>query len=85
MSEFQRRRNEYAIALIAANIRRHRQKKKLTIQQLAFLVDIDYSQVSRMERGKVNFSVSLIFDIAKALEIPPSWLMEEEGANDEQR
>jgi transcriptional regulator with XRE-family HTH domain len=48
----------------------------LTIQELAFRLDADYSQVGRMERGKVNFSVSLIFDLADALGIQPAQLFE---------
>jgi len=81
MPGFHRRRNEYAITLLAANIRRFRQNKKITIQELAFLLETDYSQVSRMERGLVNFSVSLIFDLAKVLEIHPAELMEGTDSN----
>jgi transcriptional regulator with XRE-family HTH domain len=71
-----RRRNETAIALLAQNIRKYRKAKNLTVAGLAFLLDTDYSQISRMERGKINFSVSLIFDLAKALEILPEQLQQ---------
>jgi DNA-binding XRE family transcriptional regulator len=76
MSKAKHRRNEAAITLLAHNIRKYRQLKKLTIQELAFRLDADYSQVGRMERGKVNFSVSLIFDLADALGIQPAQLFE---------
>jgi transcriptional regulator with XRE-family HTH domain len=70
------RRNEKAITTLAANIRRYRQERNLTIEELANLVDVDYSQIGRMERGVVNPNISIIFDIADALEIKPSQLLE---------
>jgi transcriptional regulator with XRE-family HTH domain len=70
------RRNEKAILTLATNIRKYRQLKNLTIQELANTMDVDYSQISRMERGIVNPNVSIIFDIAEALEIEPSKLLE---------
>ena len=76
MSKAKHRRNETAIAVLANNIRKYRQLRNLTIQELAFQLDADYSQVGRMERGKVNFSVSLIFDLADALDIQPGQLLE---------
>ena len=71
------RRNELAIKTLGANIRKHRQQGKLTIEELANLIEVDYSQISRMERGTVNANVSIIFDIAKALNVKPSQLLEE--------
>lgn len=70
------RRNEKAINTLATNLRKYRIEKKLTIEQLANLIGVDYSQIGRMERGIVNANISIIFDIAKALEIEPSKLLE---------
>ena len=70
------RRNEKAITALAANIRRYRQERNLTIEELANLVDVDYSQIGRMERGVVNSNISIIFDIAEALQIKPYQLLE---------
>jgi transcriptional regulator with XRE-family HTH domain len=70
------RRNEKAILTLAANIRKYRQERNLTIEELANLVDVDYSQIGRMERGIVNPNVSIIFDIANALGVEPSRLLE---------
>lgn len=72
------RRNEKAILTLAHNIRKYRFEKKLTISQLADMMDVDYSQISRMERGVVNANVSIIFDIANALNIEPFKLLEAE-------
>jgi len=66
------RRNEKAIMTLANNIRKYRIEKGMTIQELANLLDVDYSQIGRMERGVVNPSISIIFDIAQILGIHPS-------------
>lgn len=72
------RRNEVAISTLANNIRKHRKLAGLSLEELANLIDRDYSQVSRMERSKVNPNVSIIWEIAAALKIKPSQLLEEE-------
>jgi transcriptional regulator with XRE-family HTH domain len=71
-----RRRNEKAISTLATNIRKYRLERKLTIAELANQVEVDYSQIGRMERGIVNPTVSIIFDIAIALGVKPSQLLE---------
>lgn len=70
------RRNEIAISTLAFNICKYRLQSAMTIEELANRIDIDYSQISRMERSIVNPNVSIIFDIAVALEIEPSLLLE---------
>jgi transcriptional regulator with XRE-family HTH domain len=44
--------------------------------ELAAIVGVDYSQIGRIERGTINTSVSIIFDIADALQIKPHQLLE---------
>jgi transcriptional regulator with XRE-family HTH domain len=70
------RRNEKAISTLATNIRKYRQERNLTIEELANLVEVDYSQIGRMERGIVNPNISIIFDIANALGVQASQLLE---------
>jgi transcriptional regulator with XRE-family HTH domain len=75
-----RRRKYYAdeafLKNIGENIRRIRLEKGMTQMELAFACnEIDYSQINRMERGKVNFSVSYLSLIARALEISPADLL----------
>ncbi|MFM2439555.1 MAG: hypothetical protein RLZ16_553, partial [Bacteroidota bacterium] len=40
--------------------------------------DKDYSQINRLELGKINFSVSYLYLIANALEVKPSDLIPDE-------
>jgi len=73
------KRNEHGINVLAKNIRKYRKLKGLTIQQVADKLDVDYSQIGRMERGTVNASVSIIFDIANLLDIEAKNLLEEDN------
>jgi transcriptional regulator with XRE-family HTH domain len=66
-----------AIQLLAKNVRKCRIAKSLSQEALANLAGIEYSQVSRIERGLLNTSVSVIFALAKALELKPSVLLED--------
>ncbi|MFB9841097.1 helix-turn-helix domain-containing protein [Mucilaginibacter ginsenosidivorans] len=72
------RRNDVAIQTVARNMRKYRLQKNLTMTALANIIGVDYSQISRMERGKVNANISIIFDIAAVLEISPMLLVEQE-------
>lgn len=57
------------------NLRRIRQKKSLTMMELAYEADVEYSQIAKIERGINNPTISTIYILAKALEIRPSELM----------
>ncbi len=41
----------------------------MSMQELANLADIEYSQISRIERGLINTSLSNVFAIAKVLDV----------------
>ena len=70
------RRNEAAILILAQNVRKYRKIAGLTIMGLAGKINTDYSQIGRIERGLLNPSVSMIFDIASALDVKPAQLLE---------
>jgi len=69
-------RNLGAMRILAKNVRKYRIEKNLSQEALANLAGIEYSQISRLERGILNTSVSVIFVVAQALEMPPSKLLE---------
>ena len=66
-----------AIELVARNVRKYRQAKNISMETLADLIGIEYSVIARLELKKSNPSISLVYAIAKALEIPPTKLFEE--------
>ncbi len=50
-------------------------KKEISQETLANECEIDYSQLNRMELGKVNFSISYLYRIAEALSVDPKDLL----------
>ena len=66
-----------ALALkVGGNIRKARKARNLTIKDLAFNADVEYTQVSRIERGKINTSMYQLYIISIALEVNITALFE---------
>jgi len=63
------------LKLIGARIRKFRIKKGISQESFAIECELDYSQINRMELGKVNFGIALIYRIARALEVDVKELM----------
>lgn len=55
---------------VGTKIREIRVDKGLTIEKLALESGIDYTQISRIELGKINTSIYQIYVITKKLEVP---------------
>ena len=69
-------RDDVFLLKIGERIRELRLKTGLTQMDLAFKCnDKDYSQINRVELGKVNFSVSYLTLIADALGVKPKDLL----------
>jgi transcriptional regulator with XRE-family HTH domain len=54
-------------AILAKNVRKYRQQRKLTQEQLAFEAEIDLTYMGGIERGKRNPSLLVMARIADAL------------------
>lgn len=70
-------RDPIAIKILAENVKRYRTGSNLSQEALANMAGIEYSQISRIERGIINTSVSVIFAIAQALKVKPAQLLEQ--------
>lgn len=57
-----------------SNLRRIRKEKKLSMETLANLAEVELSQIYRIETGKINPKLTTILNVAKALEISPKEL-----------
>ena len=68
-------RDEQLLALIGAKIKEIRLSKDVFIEVLAKECEVDKSQISRMEHGKVNFSMSMLYRIAQVLKVDPRDLL----------
>ena len=57
------------IKIVGVNIRLLRERKKQSLEDLAIVAGIEYSQLSRIENGKINTTIYSAFNIANALGI----------------
>ena len=62
-------RDEKYIKKFGKNLRNLRKQKNITQEKLAFSIGIEISQISRIERGIVNTSISTAKAISTALNI----------------
>jgi transcriptional regulator with XRE-family HTH domain len=56
--------------IVGKNVRRLRQQKGMTQEELAFEAEIDLTYVGGIERGKRNPSLLVMARIAEALSVP---------------
>lgn len=70
-------KDQKAIDKLGHNVRKFRNLKGLTMMQLAIRCNVEYTTISKIERGLVNTSISMIAIIAAALEIHASRLLED--------
>lgn len=62
--------------LVGQNIRKYRLEKKLSQEGLAFESGLHRTYISSLERGKRNATILVLGQIADALKIKPSLLLE---------
>ena len=62
--------NDIFIKEFGKNLRKIRLSKKMSMQTLAYTINVDYSQISRIELRKINTSINTIYEIAEALDVP---------------
>jgi transcriptional regulator with XRE-family HTH domain len=63
------------LKLLGANIKRLREAKHLSLRDLSYACNIDNSKISKIEKGQVNITFTTLLQIANALEIHPSELL----------
>lgn len=69
-------KHQETLTKIGLNILYYRKEKGYTQQQLAELTSYSKNYIQQIETAKTLSSVSVLLDIAKALEIPPAKLFE---------
>jgi len=62
-------RNQGTLEKFGENLKTLRIAKGLTLEQLAFEADIELSQVHRVEKGKINPTLTTLIALAKGLGI----------------
>lgn len=64
---------EYCKAF-GSNLRRIREQKKLGMREFALNAEMEYSHLSKIERGVTNPTISTVLALAVALEVTPQEL-----------
>ena len=60
---------EKTLIEIGKRIRQIRMDKEITIQELSDKLDMDFTNVVRIEKGRTNFTIGTLVKVANALEI----------------
>ena len=68
-------RDNEVLKLFGDKVRAVRLSKKMSQEDLAYETGLEYSQINRIELGKINTSISHLFLIAKALKVSPKELL----------
>ena len=62
--------NEAFCKSFGDQLRKLRSKKGISMRTLALQADMEYSQLSKIERGVINTTISTVYALSKALDIP---------------
>jgi transcriptional regulator with XRE-family HTH domain len=69
-------RDDKVLKKLGKRIREVRKSKNISQENLAFDCGLEYSQINRIELGKVNTSISHLFLIARVLKVSPQELLD---------
>ena len=61
---------------LGANIKRLREAKGLSLRQLSYACNVDNSKIAKIEKGQINITFTTILQLANALELRPSDLLD---------
>ena len=64
-------------ARFAANLRMHRTRAGLSQERLGFVSKLHRTEISLLERGERDPRLSTVVRIARALDVPPSALLDD--------
>lgn len=62
--------NEEFCKALGQQVRRIRQREGISMRKLALEAEMEYSQLSKIERGVINTTVSSLYALATAMNIP---------------
>lgn len=68
--------NKLYLKRFGENVRKRRIELNLSYRQLAQQCDVDFSAISKIEKGLKSFEFSTIIELAKGLEIHPRELFD---------
>lgn len=72
-------KDEKAIQAFGKKVRELRLQRNMTIEEFANSIDIHVTQLSRIERGETNVTISYITLLAEKLSVKPSELLDQKS------
>lgn len=66
---------EKVLTQFACHLKKLREEQGISIRELAVRSDLEYSQVQRIEKGKVNIALTTVVALAEGLGISPDVLL----------
>jgi transcriptional regulator with XRE-family HTH domain len=63
------------LKIFGAHLRTLREGKGLSLRELSYACNVDFSKIGLMEKGEINLTLLTILDLAKGLDIHPSELL----------
>jgi transcriptional regulator with XRE-family HTH domain len=60
------------------NLQKLRKDKGLSLREMSYACSIDNSKIAKIEKGRINITLTTLLQLASALEIHPSSLLDYE-------
>lgn len=67
-----------ALKEFGKNLRKLRNEKGLSLREMSYACSIDNSKIAKIEKGNINITLTTLLQLAVALEIHPSALLDYE-------
>ncbi len=58
------------------NLRRLRKEKGMSLREMSYACSIDNSKIAKIEKGQINITLTTLLQLAQALELPASALLD---------
>ena len=68
-------REKILMTQFGENLKKFRNERNLSVRALADLADMDYTNISNIENGQSNPSMTTVIFLAEALQVDPSQLL----------
>jgi transcriptional regulator with XRE-family HTH domain len=65
-----------ALKRFGENLRKLREQRNLSLRQLSYACNIDYSKIGKIEKGQINITFTTFLELARGLEIKLSKLLD---------
>lgn len=67
-----------ALKKFGENLRKLRKQKGYSLREMSYACSIDNSKIAKIEKGQINITFTSILELAAALELHPSSLLDYE-------